>query len=277
VGKTLRGFRPTQQNSSTSSPSDSQRQQREYFTICTDFWNDTPYNPSQIGPCQEIQSKVDWYNDAQQQGKMCSYYDYFMGLCLTQIRSCVDLSSYGSPGFNECMREFDPFYVKPVEIFERQLTLHCDAMSYQFTGVCGFPPYRFTCSHGEVNPEGIWQAEPNYYTLNDVAFKYAVQRYEGDAWSCYDQWYDCENRFLEEHFQCGWTIGHPDPPAASPCAWFMQLAPGRFCYVAHDVRTPLMKETNCRPCFWGTDITVEVMDSTEATDTATIHMLEKGG
>jgi len=91
VRKSPRGYKPTIQGTGSAK----QRSWRDCFKLCAEQWNELPDECPEIGPCPTITSKENIWNAKQAQGVMCSYFDLFMGCCLS---SCTEISVTGPDG-----------------------------------------------------------------------------------------------------------------------------------------------------------------------------------
>ena len=94
VRKSPRGYKPTEQGAG----SEAQRPWRECFAQCAEQWNGLPDECAETPSCPERSSKKNVFDAKQGQGVMCSYYDLFMGCCLS---SCVQLTITGPDGVSE--------------------------------------------------------------------------------------------------------------------------------------------------------------------------------
>ena len=91
VRKTPRVKHPTWQGRGSAK----QRPWRDCFKACCDQWDAMPDECPEIGPCPTITSKGNMWDAKQAQGVMCSYFDLFMGCCLS---SCTEISVTGPDG-----------------------------------------------------------------------------------------------------------------------------------------------------------------------------------
>jgi len=81
VTKTKRGSRNPQKNAPIGHPSAEQMLWRNLFADMVDGWNRQPYEA--LTPCQCHGEKLrqTWWQEYQDSGKKCSYFDYFMAEC----------------------------------------------------------------------------------------------------------------------------------------------------------------------------------------------------
>lgn len=91
VRKSPKGFRLTQQGRG----SENQAVFRDCFQQCADRWNAMPDECPDPGPCQLISSKKKVWDAKQDAGILSSYYDYFMGCCMS---SCTEITITGPSG-----------------------------------------------------------------------------------------------------------------------------------------------------------------------------------
>jgi hypothetical protein len=91
VRKSPRVLRPTEQGDGSAK----QRPWRDCFKACCTQWDEMPDECPEIGPCPTITSKGNIWDAKQAQGVMCSYFDLFMGCCLS---SCTEISVTGPGG-----------------------------------------------------------------------------------------------------------------------------------------------------------------------------------
>ena len=91
VRKSPRGYKPTEQGNGSAR----QRPWRDCFKLCAEQWDELPDVCPEIGPCPAITSKKNIWDAKKAQGVMCSYFDLFMGCCLS---SCTEISVTGPGG-----------------------------------------------------------------------------------------------------------------------------------------------------------------------------------
>lgn len=82
LGKSRRGRRPTQQGLGANSPTISQAQVRLCFQMCASNWRQLPLVYPAGHPCEGIPGKEFWWQQKQERGVMCSYYDHYMRYCM---------------------------------------------------------------------------------------------------------------------------------------------------------------------------------------------------
>lgn len=141
VGKSRRGRRPTQRGLVSHSPSSSQVQVRLAFQACVAAWHSLPWESPADPPCDARWGKKYWLDEKINKGLQCSYYDYFMRMCLICWRDtgCICPSMY--------------FLVpSPVQILNAQPG---SQHPISFDGACG-PVYQFSGPGGYIS--GIWYA-----------------------------------------------------------------------------------------------------------------------
>jgi hypothetical protein len=89
--KTSRGAKTSEQGPGSSA----QRPWRDCFQQCADCWNELPDVCPEIPPCPELSSRKNVWDAKSAQGVMCSYFDLWMGCCLS---TCTELTVYGADG-----------------------------------------------------------------------------------------------------------------------------------------------------------------------------------
>lgn len=89
--KSPRGNKPTTRGRG----SEEQAPWRDCYQQCCDNWNAMQDDCPSIGPCITVTSKKKIWEAKQEQGVMCSYFDLYMGCCLS---FCTEIEVTGSDG-----------------------------------------------------------------------------------------------------------------------------------------------------------------------------------
>ncbi|MBA7492390.1 hypothetical protein ES702_02940 [subsurface metagenome] len=87
LGKSRRGWRPTQRGLYPNSPTEDQAVIRQCFSNCAAAWRALPWELPPSPFCDNRNDKKYWKDEKDRRGVMCSYYDLYMRNCL---RFCLD-------------------------------------------------------------------------------------------------------------------------------------------------------------------------------------------
>lgn len=89
--KSSRGFKPPSQGDGSAA----QKPWRDCYKACVKRWNEMQDNCPALAPCPAVGSKKNVWDAKQAQGVMCSYFDLYMGCCLSH---CSKITVTGPGG-----------------------------------------------------------------------------------------------------------------------------------------------------------------------------------
>lgn len=137
---------------------------RAVFKYCANAFNDTPRNTAELDPCTYIMSKDEWYQDAVDRGLKCSYYDFYLRSCMTNLNKFLDLPSplggtnrdhpWDMQKLDEWMRDYTAEHRKTTAVIPEEIIIQCPSLSATFTPSCGYPPYEISTNHPDATIEG---------------------------------------------------------------------------------------------------------------------------
>ncbi|MBA7703321.1 hypothetical protein ES703_112103 [subsurface metagenome] len=87
LGKSTRGWRPTQRGLEVPQVSPSQAIVRQCFSLCAASIRDLPWQFPPGRTCDNRLGRRYWSDEKEEKGLTCSYYDLYMRSCM---RSCLD-------------------------------------------------------------------------------------------------------------------------------------------------------------------------------------------
>jgi len=96
VGKSRRGYRPTQRGITSPNLSPAQSDVRHYFSLCAAAWRALPWDTPVDTVCDGRWGKDYWLKRKEEHGISCSYYDFYMRTCLSFAleTGCIPPANY---------------------------------------------------------------------------------------------------------------------------------------------------------------------------------------
>lgn len=143
LGKSTRGWRPTQRGLEVPQVSPSQAIVRQCFSLCAASIRDLPWQFPPGRTCDNRQGRRYWSDEKEERGLTCSYYDLYMRSCM---RSCLDTG---------CLPPAD--YLLQVQPSLTGVECNQD-YTLTFPNKCG--DISFVSGTGSFSPPSTWTAPP---------------------------------------------------------------------------------------------------------------------